>query len=187
MAFGDFVVEDGTGLSGATSYVDVEEADSYIATRPDSSWSACSGLVAKRAALMYATDWLDGRYRWKGRVFNEEQALQFPRYGIPFFEGRRLIDESNPDVYPIPDKIKEATIQAALMHISSSVNAFHLEGVATKGPIEEVEAGEVKVRFTNNPATGASPRNPDKSHSRTKFIDFLLDGYYFPGDRVQRG
>jgi|GEM_PF-7099746 len=70
-----FLVEDGTGLELATSYVSEAFADDYLGT----AWAVDS--AAKQAALMTATEYADARWgpKLKGRPLEEIQALEFPR------------------------------------------------------------------------------------------------------------
>ena len=183
MAFGDFVVEDGTGLSTATSYLSVADGDAYVASHGDASnvWCALGSNKNKQAALMYATQWLDGSFNWLGVVFDPEQALRWPRIRLPHFERREVIDTSSSDSVPLPDKLKQATIEAALMHASANVNVFQVDGIVTKGPVEEVEVDTVRVKFTNARSDGRSVRNPDKAGSRAKYIAWLVQEFTRPG------
>ena len=49
------VVEDGTGLSNADSFVSVAYADTYFSTRGVSAWAS---LTNKEALLIKATDYI---------------------------------------------------------------------------------------------------------------------------------
>lgn len=77
-----FKVEDGTGLPDSNSYASVEFADSYFLDRGIADWAALS-QDDKQAALIAATDYIDGRFGpyFKGSILVEDplQALQFPR------------------------------------------------------------------------------------------------------------
>jgi hypothetical protein len=71
-----FVAEDGTGLANANSLVAVAYADSYFADRGITAWT---GLQAdKETALVRATDYVVGRFRFKLDPFSATQALPFP-------------------------------------------------------------------------------------------------------------
>lgn len=74
------VVEDGTGLSNANSYVSVENADAYFQLRANDEWSTLEA-DAKVAALVSATQYIDLRWgpNLKGVRAFETQALEFPR------------------------------------------------------------------------------------------------------------
>lgn len=93
------VVEDGTGLSNADSFVSVAYADTYFTTRGVSAWAS---LINKEALLIKATDYIEAVYSesWKGVTLNDTQSLSFPR----------IIDDST--VYP--DRLLKAVCELAL-------------------------------------------------------------------------
>lgn len=73
------VVEDGTGLLAAESYISVADADAYLAAMGRTAWSA-AGAPAKEVALRKATQYIDVNYKFRGaRVKGDLQALEFPR------------------------------------------------------------------------------------------------------------
>ncbi len=74
-----FVVEDGTGISDATSYVAVEYADSYFADRLNTLWTGADAV--KQSALIAATDYIEIRFgpQFPGSPKIPTQALSFPR------------------------------------------------------------------------------------------------------------
>ena len=93
------VVEDGTGLSNADSFVSVAYADTYFTTRGVSAWAS---LTNKEALLIKATDYIEAVYSesWKGVTLNDTQSLSFPR----------IIDDAT--IYP--DRLKKAVCELAL-------------------------------------------------------------------------
>jgi hypothetical protein len=93
------VVEDGTGLSNADSFVSVAYADTYFTTRGVSAWAS---LTNKEALLIKATDYIEAVYSeaWKGVTLNYTQSLSFPR----------IIDDAT--VYP--DRLLKAVCELAL-------------------------------------------------------------------------
>ena len=72
------IVEDGTGLSNADSFVSVAYADKYFSDRNITAWAT---LKSKEALLIQATDYIEAVYSqaWKGTTLNETQSLSFPR------------------------------------------------------------------------------------------------------------
>ena len=92
------VVEDGTGLSNADSFVSVAYADTYFSTRNVTSWAS---LTNKEALLIKATDYIEAVYSeaWKGTTLNDTQSLSFPR----------IIDDAT--VYP--DRLLKAVCELA--------------------------------------------------------------------------
>lgn len=75
-------VEDGTGVSGANSYVSVSELETY-ATERGITLSAATE-AAKEQLLIKAMDYIDAKYgsRFKGARVNRTQALHWPRAGV---------------------------------------------------------------------------------------------------------
>jgi hypothetical protein len=107
MAF-TFVVEDGTGLSTATSYVSVEDADDIIAMNIHASqtWGALD-TTDKEYLLSWASRYLDERTRWFGYRMSETSGLRWPRYGVVDRDGILLSDSA------IPKQLKVATAEMA--------------------------------------------------------------------------
>ncbi len=105
-----FVVEDGTGLSTANSYLSVADADTYHnnVTRSD-DWSGATAAV-KQNALIAATQYLDIRYqgRWRGYRNTRSQALAWPRYSVEDDDGY-LLDSAS-----LPQKLEDACAEMAL-------------------------------------------------------------------------
>ena len=82
MAF-TFVVEDGTGLATATSYVSVADADDIIAVNIhiDQTWLDL-GTDSKEKLLAWATRIHDAQTRWKGTKTVATSQLRWPRTGV---------------------------------------------------------------------------------------------------------
>lgn len=76
----DFIVEDGTDVSGANAYVTVEYADAYFANRGYTAWEEYT-QVEKQQRIVIATQYIDTRWygQFKGEEFYDDQSLQFPR------------------------------------------------------------------------------------------------------------
>lgn len=77
-----FVVEDGTGLPDANSFVSVEFANDYFQLRRVVDWDG--DLEDKQAWLVQATDYISNRFGFKGLKLKSDQALPFPRSGTGF-------------------------------------------------------------------------------------------------------
>ncbi len=107
MAFA-FVVEDGTGVTDATSYVSVEEADDIITMNihASASWAA---LVDgdKEKLLAWASRYLDERTRWFGTKAVPASALRWPRVGVIDRDGIELSSTM------VPRQLKIATAEMA--------------------------------------------------------------------------
>ncbi|MCR5699658.1 MAG: hypothetical protein K6G52_08455 [Treponemataceae bacterium] len=100
------IVENGTGLADANSYVSVEFADDYFSARGVSEWDDLETEV-KEQLLIKATDFVDNIYEWYGKKEFEQQALRFPRVDICDYEGAKITG--------IPTCLKQAVCDASLI------------------------------------------------------------------------
>jgi hypothetical protein len=101
------VVEDGTGLATSVSYGSVSGADAYHLARGTTAWAGTE--AAKEAALIRATQALDGRYRWPGIRHSETQALDWPRDAAYDVDGY--------EIEGLPQGVIDATYEAALIEL----------------------------------------------------------------------
>lgn len=93
-----FIVEDGTGLVDANSYVTVQEYRDYATDRGRDVTTEIDADI--QGYLVEATDYVDLSYTFKGEPTFDIQALKFPR----------TIDDEDVGV---PLKIKYAVIEMA--------------------------------------------------------------------------
>lgn len=102
------VVEDGTGLTTANSYVTRAEASEILEANilAFPTWSALSG-DAQDATLIYATRYLDARARWEGVKTFSASALRWPRTGVVDRDGETVADNV------VPFQVKQATAELA--------------------------------------------------------------------------
>lgn len=85
------IVEDGTGLSEADSYISVADADNYVSSMVgDAGWAGATEAEKERA-LRRATQYVDARYRYKNSKLSPDQALEWPRVGFPW-PVKRVLD-----------------------------------------------------------------------------------------------
>lgn len=130
-----FVVEDGTGVPGATSYISVEDADAiHEEALYGDDWLVPElDQNRKQRALMAATRMLDDLWRWRGQRATAAQGLDWP-----------LVMDTVPVsvIKLFPDDIKRATAEVALWLIQNPpgsggapVAAQTVEGVKL-GPME---------------------------------------------------
>lgn len=75
------VIENGTGVAGADSWVSVVEADAFFSNRNITEWTDKT-VAAREAALRIAADYLMFAYRWPGQASTVVQRLPWPRYGV---------------------------------------------------------------------------------------------------------
>lgn len=73
------IVEDGTGVEGANTYMSLEDADEAAAnTAYAESWDELED-EAKKLYLLVFTEMLDNRFRYYGKILFDTQSLQWPR------------------------------------------------------------------------------------------------------------
>ena len=74
------IVENGTIVAGAESYISVADADTYFTNRGNATWAALTTEV-KEQLLRKSTDYLVQAYRtkWSGYRVSAEQTLDWPR------------------------------------------------------------------------------------------------------------
>jgi len=123
------IVENGTIVSGAESYMSVAEADTYFANRGNSTWAALT-TTEKEVALRLGCDYMEANYstRWCGEKVSETQPLSWPRSGT--FLANNVV----------PDVVKRANAELAVRSTSSSLQADQSQAVKeeTVGPISVV-------------------------------------------------
>lgn len=108
MAF-TFLVEDGTIVPGANSYVTVEEADSFLEVdfRQWPIWEPLE-VEDKQKMLALATRYLDQNYQWFGKKVEQDQPLEWPRRGALYCD-RTCVAQT-----VIPTEVKNATMLLAV-------------------------------------------------------------------------
>lgn len=94
------LIEDGTGIIDADSYVSVVEADSFFQTRNETSWTG----GGKEASLIIASEYIDITYSFIGNKLNPNQGLEFPR-----------------DILGFPNAIKKAVMFIALKDLNNEL------------------------------------------------------------------
>lgn len=111
-----FVVEDGTGLATANSYLSVAGATAYFEAYSDpSEWNLAS-TSDRETALRMATQWIDNRFRgrWKGTRGTATQRLAWPRAGVVDEDGYGVEDDE------VPQRLEEATAEMALRFVATA-------------------------------------------------------------------
>ena len=72
------IVEDGTGLTNAESYVSVADCGTYCTAHGLTAWTGTD--AAKEVALRNAAQYIDSNYTFKAEKTYVDQSLEFPRY-----------------------------------------------------------------------------------------------------------
>jgi len=160
------IVEDGSIVANAESYVSVAQADSYFSTRANEAWS---DVEDKEAALRKATDYMLQAYRsrWAGTRVSITQVLDWPRAWVPipdlpsgYGAGASYLENNI-----VPTEVKNACAELALLSVSGAL-APNLERAKSS-----VTVGEIAVTYDP-----ASPEYP-----RYRSIDMMLSPWLKSG------
>lgn len=129
------IVEDGSVVSNANSYIDDVAADAILALEPLdlTSWLALTSDNKKRF-LIAATRWLDDRVIWKGHRKTDPdypnqpttvtpQKLGWPRKSAYDREGRAISETV------VPDEVRRATVLMANYLLTSNGEAEDQAGI----------------------------------------------------------
>ncbi len=138
-----FIIEDGTGVAGATSYATVAQAQAY-ATDRGLSLPAAEADVQK--LLIKACDFLQSlEDQYQGSRTDAEQALAWPRSGVTVF-GTQLADDA------IPGMLVQAQCQLAFDSVANE-----LLPVGSGREVLSETVGPLSVSYS---ASGASTVKP---------------------------
>ena len=130
------IVEDGTGLADAESYLSVADATTYHTNMGNSvAWAAVGVTAVQEAMLRRATNYLRSRYynMWEGRAIAAAQRLDWPRWGVPTRDGYGAIASN-----AVPEEVKNACAELALKAFSADLMPDESQAVKREkiGPIE---------------------------------------------------
>lgn len=137
------VVETGAIVAGANSYISRANATTYHSEHNNTAWAALSSAQMD-AALLYAAQWLDGRYAWPGTVVDDEQAMAWPRMGAYDNELRRILSTT------VPQPVIDAQCEFALAHASTALNTPADRG----GAVDYAKVDDIAVSFAAGAPNG---------------------------------
>ncbi len=138
------VIEDGTGLATANSFVDEAYVTAYLTDRgreAENGWDTIT-TAEKEAAMVKATDYIESRFegRWVGTRLGATQALSWPRQDAYNSYGFLLASDE------LPVALQKATSEYAIRAVTADLRPDPVVNVSggsvvmakTKvGPIEE--------------------------------------------------
>lgn len=131
------VIEDGTIVAGANSYIEVQDAKSY-ATARGVDLGTDDNITEQR--LLQAMDYLES-LRYKGvRTNPEEQVLAWPRYNV-IYDGHTF----DPDL--VPTRVKNAQAQLVI-ELFNGVMIFSSSSATTEAGAKFVKRKKVDVLET---------------------------------------
>jgi hypothetical protein len=112
------IVEDGTGLANAESYISVVNCDALLVQwgRSSTAWLALTE-AEKEGLLRNSTMFIDSEYagRWSGCVLNNTQSLSWPRQNAEKRNGQSIPSDE------VPDEVEKACAFIAVETITNGV------------------------------------------------------------------
>jgi hypothetical protein len=154
------IVEDGTQVSGANSYVTTTEADSYFTDRGNTLWTETAADEDKEAALIKAAYYMESKYRmqWKGSRMAWNQALSWPRRGVdvpdffdPFYKNRFVPPSFQDTTFVpenvVPDQVKQAQMMLAAETLDSAGASTGTLQAALGRLTKREKAGALEVEY----------------------------------------
>jgi len=139
------IVEDGTGVAGANSYVTVSGVGVYATDYGYTDWTDATATVQQQS-LLRAMRYIEG-LAWKGVKYDQTQALEWPRSEV-YDKDERLVAD---DVVPVP--VVEALCEACILCLPTST--INLQPNLTKDDFVNYEqvTGAVTVSYSVNEAS----------------------------------
>lgn len=163
------IVEDGSIVPGANSFVSIADTDTYFGDRLDASWNAADDDNKTRAIIL-ASDYITQawRLRWNGSLADALQTLTWPRRGVPVpdffdpffnqiglplaFQDTLFIPENE-----IPQAVKDAQMLLARSQMDESGNATKTLQAPLGRQTSKEKVGSLEVQYMT-PADGGSAR-----------------------------
>lgn len=145
------VVEDGTGIEDANSFVSLTEMKNYFAAQPRSLYLYSDETIEGR--LISAAYILSWRFKWCGKRTTKIQALAFPR------TGSRDQDNASVGSNEIPDYLKIAQYELAYwLLINSDKTGFESSSDQSIGTYKEIEIFQgIRIEYADAPKFDAVP------------------------------
>jgi len=124
------VVEDGSQKTNSNTYISLDDANTYFEGRLNASVWTDATDANKNAGLVQAARILDRYIGWLGYKTDQDQAMQWPRWGI-CYEGSMYYEcPDNPQTWIyaldstiIPQELKDAQCELALVLLSQDTQA----------------------------------------------------------------
>jgi hypothetical protein len=136
------IVEDGTGITAADSYVTLVEANAYASSSLNATSWAALGTDERERLLVAATRWLDQHAIWNGsKTFDTEpypNNLRWPR--------KYVCDADNLPVgeNAIPVGLRSAVVELAMFFLNPDNNPT---AHSDKAGLSEITVDVITLRF----------------------------------------
>ena len=144
------IVEDGSIVANANSYVTVADADTYFNLRNNTTWSNLDPTDQKAPFLILAVDYMQQMYRqrWLGWRDNVNQKLDFPRLWVQQFDAPGNYGPAPYYFAPnfIPDEVKQAQMMLAVRIASGDL----APDITREDTALSVKVGTLAVDYDKN-------------------------------------
>lgn len=145
----ELIVEDGSGVVGANSYVSRPYSDDYFENHPfySDNWNEIE-VYKKEGLLVAASQQLDVLFNWYGfRTYNQ-QELSWPRQRVWYGPIRDYVSYST-----IPKQVKQATCEMAYFMSKGDVFA-----PSSSASLDSLKIDVIELNFSNS--TNRAPVAP---------------------------
>ena len=133
------IVEDGTGLANADSYVSLVTYDAYLTARGLTGGTEGENEID----LRLATEFVDTFRRYKGTRTASAQNRQFPRTGLTDWDGHTVTG--------IPNRVMDATCYLASQ---ARANGALYEDLDRGGRIRSESVGPISTTYMDDAPAG---------------------------------
>lgn len=159
------IVEDGTCIPNANSYITLKEAIAYQTSMNRADWLELD-KEKQIASILRGCLYVDSVFNWKGRRKYETQEMAFPRV--------MLVDLDGFEVKGIPNVLKKAVLEAAYFKSLEEEE----ETTTDAGPTKREKVDVVEVEYFENKSS--SEEGGEDTTSKYRVLNRLLRGLYFP-------
>lgn len=171
----------------AENYGEVADADTYHSDRGNTAWTGSEAV--KTAALVRASQYVDGRYRWRlksgrwqsmfrgSKAGGRAQALEWPRTGATDYEGNEIPDNE------VPVEVEHATYEAALRELVTPGSLS--PDYTASAQVTQETVGPVTVKYAESKETdNSTPNRPVVPAIDEIIAPVVFRPYEFPGVTV---
>lgn len=165
------IVEDGTGLSTAESYLSVADCSTYnTAHNAVVAWTSANEANQERA-LRNATQYLDAEWngRWQGSRATTTQVLAWPRSSVE-------VDGLCLDSDTLPRALKDACAELAIRAVAGELMPDIEE--PSEVILDRVKVGSIEVETGFESGRSQSPE--------IRIVDRLLRGLVYSNSEARR-
>lgn len=154
-------------------YGTLSDANTYHSDRGNTGWAGSD--ADKTAALIRASEYIDGRYRYQAggcwrsmfrgrKTGGRAQSAEWPRTGATDSEGNAIPDDE------VPSEVERATYEAALRELESP-GSLSPDYVASQQIVRE-KVDVIEVQYASATSSGAA--TPNRPH--VTIVDDILSG-----------